>query len=151
MDSALTFLQQYHDDGESFWNEVCAHYPRNQAAVNALVSQWISLYYTLQVKFKQTMSARKVMCTVFWNRLIPIPGGRLLRHRDTKVGPTVYLSQFRRKYVKKWFNTSVNGSRETYFVDALRNYAKSNEIRQNRKYFILKYEMIQKNLQLMIW
>ena len=37
------------------------------------------------------------MCTVIWDRLAPIPGGRLLRHRDTDVGPRVWqMSQFRR-------------------------------------------------------
>ena len=45
MESALTFLQRYHDDGDEvleqdrqmWWKMGSTHYPRNQAAVNALV------------------------------------------------------------------------------------------------------------------
>ena len=38
-------------DHHWWWNMGCTHYPRNQATVNALAPQWISL----QVKFKQTV------------------------------------------------------------------------------------------------
>ena len=45
----LTFLQRYHDDGDEFldWiitgDETWVAHPRNQTAVNALASKWISL------------------------------------------------------------------------------------------------------------
>ena len=51
MESALTFLQRYHDDGndhQRWWNVVCTYYPRNQPA---LASQWISLQGEIQADF----------------------------------------------------------------------------------------------------
>ena len=60
---------QYHDDGNEFlgWiitddeTWVNTHYPRNQAAISALASQWISLKDEIEAE-------QRVMCTVFWDR-----------------------------------------------------------------------------------
>ena len=46
-------------DHHRWWNVGCTHYPRTQAEVRALASQ---------TKFKQTLSAQEVMCTVLWDR-----------------------------------------------------------------------------------
>ena len=46
-------------DHHRWWNVGCTHYSRNQVAVNALVSQWISLQDEIQADF---------VGTVFWDR-----------------------------------------------------------------------------------
>ena len=69
--------------------------------------------------------------------MVPIPGGRLLRHRDTKVGPTVCMTNVSIPEVNMLKNSStlavsvpinlpiklgfvsVNDPREPYFVDVL--------------------------------
>ena len=59
MESALTFLQRYHNNGDEFLDRIItgdktwvAHTtPRNQAAVNALASQWIFLEEEIQADF----------------------------------------------------------------------------------------------------
>ena len=38
----------------------------------------------------KTKLEQKVMFTVFWDRLVQIPGGRVLRHGDTKVEELMY-------------------------------------------------------------
>ena len=44
-------------DYHRWWNLGCSHYPRNQATVNALASQWISLQYEIQADFAGEESA----------------------------------------------------------------------------------------------
>ena len=101
MESEFTFLQRYHDDGAEFLHWIIIG-DETWVTHITLETEQQSLYWRhsgslCRTKFKQTMSARKVMCTVFWDRLVPIPGSRLLRHRDIKVGPTVWqMSQFLR-------------------------------------------------------
>ena len=59
MESALTLLRRYHDDGEKFLDRSSQVMKRglhtlppiNQAAVNALASQWISLFDEIQADF----------------------------------------------------------------------------------------------------
>ena len=64
--------QRYHDDGEEFLDRIITgeetwvtHYPRSQAAVNV---NWGYSGSPCKTIFKQTLSAGKVMCTVFWDR-----------------------------------------------------------------------------------
>ena len=52
-------MQRYHDEGDEFLNRIVTgdetwvsiHYPRNQAAVNTLALQWISLQDEIQADF----------------------------------------------------------------------------------------------------
>ena len=85
MESALTFMQRYHDDGGQFLDLIITG-----------DETWVT-HITPETKQKSVLwrhlldeiQARKVTYTVFWDRLVPIPRGRLVRHRDTNVGSTV--------------------------------------------------------------
>ena len=101
MESTLIFLQRYHDDGNELLDRIitgdktCAAHITPETKQKSL--HWRHSGSPCKTKFKQITSACEVMCTVFWGRVVPIPGGRLLRHRITKVSPTVWqISQFRR-------------------------------------------------------
>ena len=98
MESVLSFLHRYHDDGDDFLKRIITGDKKWVAHITPETKRqskhWRYNGSPLKTKFKPVMSARKVMCTVFWGRLVPIPGGRLLRHRDTKLRTSV-MSQFR--------------------------------------------------------
>ena len=56
----MAFLQRYHVTATSFWTGLsqvgCTHYPRNQAAVSALATLWISLQDQIEADFVYTES-----------------------------------------------------------------------------------------------
>ena len=88
METPLRFLQGYHDDSDEFLDRIITRWNAHMTPETKQQSMhWRHSEFPFETKLKQTMSARKVMFTV--ERLVPIPGGRFLRHRDTKVGPTV--------------------------------------------------------------
>ncbi|KAJ4439580.1 hypothetical protein ANN_07707 [Periplaneta americana] len=70
--AALTFLQWYHDDSDEFLDRIVtgdetwiSHFtpePKQQSM------HWRHSGSPVRTKFKQTLSVRKVMCTVFWDR-----------------------------------------------------------------------------------
>ncbi|KAJ4439971.1 hypothetical protein ANN_08102 [Periplaneta americana] len=70
--AALTFLQRYHDDGDEFLDRIVtgdetwiSHFtPENKQQS----MHWRHRGSPVRTKFKQTLSVRKVMCTVFWDR-----------------------------------------------------------------------------------
>ena len=71
MESALTFLQRYHDDGDEFLDRIITgdetwieHFTPETKQQSM---HWRHSGSPCKTKFKQT-SARKVMCTVFWDR-----------------------------------------------------------------------------------
>jgi hypothetical protein len=75
MASALTFLKQYHKDG----NEVLSHIIQvtgDKTWVSFVIDnikkqskQWMHTHSPNKLKkFKQTLSARKLMAAVFWDR-----------------------------------------------------------------------------------
>ncbi|KAJ4429271.1 hypothetical protein ANN_26274 [Periplaneta americana] len=70
--SALTFLQRYHDDCDEFLDRIVtgdetwiSHFTpeTKQQSIH-----WRHSGSLVRTKFKQTLSVRKVMCTVFWDR-----------------------------------------------------------------------------------
>lgn len=70
--SALTFLERYHNEGEDFLNQIVTGDETWVAYVTPESKQqsmeWRHSSSPKRVKFKQTISARKIMCTVFWDR-----------------------------------------------------------------------------------
>ena len=100
-------------------------------------SQCIGVTMNLPARQNSSRLCRHgVICTVFWDRLVPIPSVRLLQHRDRRVvhamenisipevnvlknSSTLSLSVPINLSLKLSF-VSENGSRETYFLDALR-------------------------------
>ncbi|GFR18102.1 HTH_48 domain-containing protein [Trichonephila clavata] len=70
--SALTFLERYHNEGEDFLDHIVTGDETWVAYVTPESKQqsmeWRHSSSPKRVKFKQTISARKIMCTVFWDR-----------------------------------------------------------------------------------
>ncbi|KAJ4427860.1 hypothetical protein ANN_23861 [Periplaneta americana] len=70
--AALTFMQRYHDDGDEFLYRIVtgdetwiSHFTPETKQQSM---HWRYSGSPVRTKFKQTLSVRKVMCTVFWNR-----------------------------------------------------------------------------------
>ncbi|KAJ4451673.1 hypothetical protein ANN_03143 [Periplaneta americana] len=70
--AALTFLQLYHDDGDEFLDRIVtgdetwiSHFTPKTKQQSM---HWRHSGSPVRTKFKQTLSVRKVMCTVFWDR-----------------------------------------------------------------------------------
>ncbi|KAJ4442497.1 hypothetical protein ANN_04084 [Periplaneta americana] len=70
--AALTFLQRYHDDGDEFFDRIVtgdetwiSHFTPETKQQSM---HWRHSGSQVRTKFKQTLSVRKVMCTVFWDR-----------------------------------------------------------------------------------
>lgn len=70
--AALTFLQRYHDDGDEFLDRIVtgdetwiSHFTPETKQQSM---HWRHSGSPVRTKFKQTLSVRKVMCTVFWDR-----------------------------------------------------------------------------------
>ncbi|KAJ4439546.1 hypothetical protein ANN_07670 [Periplaneta americana] len=70
--AALTFLQPYHDDGDEFLDRIVtgdetwiSHFTPETKQQSM---HWRHSGSPVRTKFKQTLSVRKVMCTVFWDR-----------------------------------------------------------------------------------
>jgi hypothetical protein len=92
MGAALNFLVRYHNEGDEFLNHIVTGdetwisyvTPGNkQQSV-----QWQHSASPKAKKFKQTLSAKKIMCTMFWNRC-----GALLIHFMTQ-GTTMFTKMF---------------------------------------------------------
>ncbi|GFQ79338.1 HTH_48 domain-containing protein [Trichonephila clavata] len=70
--SALTFLERYYNEGEDFLDQIVTGDETWVAYVTPESKQqsmeWRHSSSPKRVKFKQTISARKIMCTVFWDR-----------------------------------------------------------------------------------
>ncbi|GFQ98652.1 HTH_48 domain-containing protein [Trichonephila clavata] len=70
--SALTFLERYHNEGEDFLDQIVTGDETWVAYVTPESKQqsmeWRHSSSPKRVKFKQTISARKIMCTIFWDR-----------------------------------------------------------------------------------
>ncbi|KAG8190149.1 hypothetical protein JTE90_026716 [Oedothorax gibbosus] len=68
----MTFLERYHNVGDDFLSQVVTGDETWVAYVTPESKQqsmeWRHSDSPKQVKFKQTISARKIMCTVFWDR-----------------------------------------------------------------------------------
>ncbi|KAJ4439236.1 hypothetical protein ANN_07356 [Periplaneta americana] len=70
--AALTFLQQYHDDGDEFLDRIVtgdetwiSHFTPETKQQSM---HWQHSRSPVRTKSKQTLSVRKVICTVFWDR-----------------------------------------------------------------------------------
>lgn len=70
--SALTFLERYSDEGDEFLSQIVtgdetwvAHVTPESKRQSM---EWRHSTSPKKVKFKRTLSARKIMCTVFWDR-----------------------------------------------------------------------------------
>ena len=70
--SALTFLTRYHEEGDEMLNHIVTG---DETWVSHVTpeskqqsSQWKHIASPRVKKFKQTISTRKMMCTVFWDR-----------------------------------------------------------------------------------
>ncbi|GFQ92464.1 HTH_48 domain-containing protein [Trichonephila clavata] len=76
--SALTFLERYHNEGEDFLDQIVTGDETWVAYVTPESKQqsmeWRHSSSPKRVKFKQTISARKIMCTIFWDRKGAISG-----------------------------------------------------------------------------
>ncbi|KAJ4450865.1 hypothetical protein ANN_02297 [Periplaneta americana] len=70
--TALTFLQWYHDDGDEFLDRIVTGYETWISHFTLETKQqsmhWRHSGSPVRTKFKQMLSVRKVMCTVFWDR-----------------------------------------------------------------------------------
>ncbi|XP_067127515.1 histone-lysine N-methyltransferase SETMAR-like [Centruroides vittatus] len=70
--SALTFLERYSDEGDDFLSRIVTGDETWVAYVTPESKQqsmeWRHSSSPRKVKFKQTISAQKIMCTVFWDR-----------------------------------------------------------------------------------
>lgn len=70
--SALTFLTRYSDEGEEFLNQIVTGdetWVRHLTPESKQQSmEWRHTGSPKKQKFKTTMSAQKIMCTVFWDR-----------------------------------------------------------------------------------
>ncbi|GFS51765.1 histone-lysine N-methyltransferase SETMAR [Trichonephila clavipes] len=70
--AALTFLQWYHDDDDEFLGRIVTGYETWISHFTPETKQqsmhWRLSGSQVRTKFKQTLSGRKVMCTVFWDR-----------------------------------------------------------------------------------
>ena len=72
MESALTFLQMYHEDGNKFLDRIIAGDKTSIAHITTETKQQL-MHWNLsgspcKTKFKKTLSEQQVMCTVFWDR-----------------------------------------------------------------------------------
>lgn len=69
--SALNFLERYSDEGDGFLSQIVTGDETWVAHVTPESKQqsmeWRHSTSPKKVKFKQTISARKIMCTVFWD------------------------------------------------------------------------------------
>lgn len=70
--SALAFLSRYDEEGDDFLSQIVTG-DETWVAYNTPESkqqsmEWRHSTSPRKIKFKQTMSARKIMCTVFWDR-----------------------------------------------------------------------------------
>jgi hypothetical protein len=72
MGAALNFLVRYHDEGDEFLNHIVtgdetwiSHVTPDNKQQSM---QWQHSASRKAKKFKQTLSARKIMCTAFWDR-----------------------------------------------------------------------------------
>ncbi|KAJ4425701.1 hypothetical protein ANN_27897 [Periplaneta americana] len=70
--AALTFLQRYHNHGDEFLDNIVTG---DETWISHFTPQtkqqsmhWRHSGSPVRTKFKQTLSVRKVMCTVFWDR-----------------------------------------------------------------------------------
>ncbi|KAJ4438157.1 hypothetical protein ANN_14096 [Periplaneta americana] len=70
--AALTFLQRYHDDGDEFLDRIVTD---DETFISHITPEtkeqsmhWRHRGSPVRTKFKQTLSVRKVMCTVFSDR-----------------------------------------------------------------------------------
>ncbi|KAJ4426888.1 hypothetical protein ANN_26687 [Periplaneta americana] len=70
--AALTFLQRYHDDGDEFLDRIVtgdetwiSHFTPETKQQSM---HWRHSGSPVRTKFKETLSVRKVMCTVYWDR-----------------------------------------------------------------------------------
>ena len=72
MGSALTFLQQNHDDGNEFLDRIITGDETWVAHITPETKQqsihWHNSGSPWKTKFKQTLLAQKIMCSVFWDR-----------------------------------------------------------------------------------
>jgi len=73
MGSALTFLQRYWEEGDEFLDRIVTGDETWVKFVNEETKeqskQWMHTHYPNKPnKFKQTLSNRKMMATVFWDR-----------------------------------------------------------------------------------
>ncbi|KAJ4447352.1 hypothetical protein ANN_09358 [Periplaneta americana] len=70
--AALTFLQRYHDNGDEFLDRIVTGDETLISHFTPEIKQqpmhWRHSGSPVRTKFKQTLSVRKVMCTVFWDR-----------------------------------------------------------------------------------
>ncbi|GFT18052.1 histone-lysine N-methyltransferase SETMAR [Trichonephila clavipes] len=70
--SALSFLERYSNEGDDFLshivtgNEIWVAYVTPESKQQSM--EWRHSSSPRKVKFKQTISAQKIMCTVFWDR-----------------------------------------------------------------------------------
>jgi hypothetical protein len=72
MGATLNFLVRYHNEGDEFLNHIVT---RDETWISHATSQnkhrlmkWRLSASPKAKKFKQTLSARKITCTVFWDR-----------------------------------------------------------------------------------
>jgi acyl-CoA thioesterase len=75
MASALTFLERHHEDGDKFFNHIVQAVGDETwvSFVNVETEEqskkWMHTHSpNKSIKFKQTLSARKLVTTVFWER-----------------------------------------------------------------------------------
>lgn len=70
--SALLILERYHEEGDGFLSQIVTgdetwvSYVTPESKQQSM--EWRHSHSPTKVKFKQTISARKIMCTVFWDR-----------------------------------------------------------------------------------
>lgn len=96
--SALSFRLRYEEDGDDFLSQLVTGDETWMAYVTPESKQqsmeWRHSISPRKVKFKQTISARKIMCTVFWDRK-----GVLLVDflpRGDKINSTTYCETLRK-------------------------------------------------------
>ncbi|XP_023215930.1 histone-lysine N-methyltransferase SETMAR-like [Centruroides sculpturatus] len=99
--SALTFLERYSDEGDDFLSRIVTGDETWVAYVTPESKQqsmeWRHSSSPRKVKFKQTISAQKIMCTVFWDRygvlLVDfLTGDRGQNEGDSALGLSKYLN-----------------------------------------------------------
>jgi hypothetical protein len=67
--SAMDFLERYHKDGEEFLSYILIWVSFVNIETKEQSKQWMHTHLLNNPKkFKQTLSARKLMATVFWGR-----------------------------------------------------------------------------------
>jgi hypothetical protein len=68
MGAALNFLVRYHNEGDEFLNHIVSWISHVAPENKQQSMQWRHSASPKAEKFKQTLSARKIMCTVFCDR-----------------------------------------------------------------------------------